>query len=139
MIAVHAFASHVLMSVSVDETLLTCYKTDQSVCIAKFHRCLCVSFSRVDSKLCMCQLFGWSNLNLHNSRWITFPNQSCLVLVSFWSYLLHSLIIIIIICSLLRVFHTSVTWWFLIGVWVTTSLLKPPGLFSVFWPISLMQ
>ena len=28
------------------------------------------------------------------------------------------IIIIIIICSLLRVFHTRVTWWFLTGVWV---------------------
>ena len=27
------------------------------------------------------------------------------------------IIIIIIICSLLRVFHTSVSWWFLIEVW----------------------
>ena len=35
-----------------------------------------------------------------------------------------------------RVFHTSVSRWFLTGVWVTASLLKSPGLFSVFWPIS---
>ena len=33
-------------------------------------------------------------------------------------------------------FHTSVSRWFSTGVWVTTSLLKSPGLFSVFWPIS---
>ena len=43
-----------------------------------------------------------------------------------------------IICSPLRVFHTSDSWWFLTGVWVT-SFLKSPGLFSVFWPISIMQ
>ena len=32
----------------------------------------------------------------------------------------------------------SVSSWFLTGVWVTASLLKFPGLFSVFWPISTM-
>ena len=34
-------------------------------------------------------------------------------------------------------FHTSFSWWFLTGIWVT-SLLKSPGLFSIFWPISTM-
>ena len=38
--------------------------------------------------------------------------------------------------SILRVFHTYVSWLLFTGVWVTTSLLKFPGLFSVFWPIS---
>ena len=42
----------------------------------------------------------------------------------------------IIIFFLLRVFHSSVSWWFFIGVWVAASLLKSPRLFSVFWPIS---
>ena len=42
-------------------------------------------------------------------------------------------------CSLLRVFHTSNSWWFLTGIWATTSLLKSPGIFSVFWPISNMK
>ena len=32
-----------------------------------------------------------------------------------------------------QVFHTSISLWFLSGVWVTTSLLKSPGHFSVFW------
>ena len=39
---------------------------------------------------------------------------------------------------LLWVFHISVSWWFFTGVWVTESLLKSPGLFSVFWPFSIM-
>ena len=38
----------------------------------------------------------------------------------------------------LRVFHVSVSWWFFTGVWVTVSLPKYPGLFSVFWPFSTM-
>ena len=37
-----------------------------------------------------------------------------------------------------RIFHISVSWWFFTGVWVTASLLKPPGLVSLFWPSSAM-
>ena len=44
--------------------------------------------------------------------------------------------IIIIYSS--RVFHISISWWFFTGVWVTASLLKSPGLISVFWPSSAM-
>ena len=40
--------------------------------------------------------------------------------------------------TLMRVFLTSVSWWFLTGVCVTASLLKSPGLFSVFWLILIM-
>ena len=39
---------------------------------------------------------------------------------------------------LIRFFHISVSWWFFTGVWVTASLLKSPGFFSVFWPFSIM-
>ena len=38
----------------------------------------------------------------------------------------------------LRVFYTSISWWSFTGVWVTASLLKSTGLFSVFWPILAM-
>ena len=38
----------------------------------------------------------------------------------------------------LRVSHTSVNRWFLTGVWETASLLKSPGLFTVFWPSSVI-
>ena len=42
----------------------------------------------------------WSNLNsLHNSQWITFPTQSCLVLYSLCANLLHSLIMWLIVSS----------------------------------------
>ena len=44
--------------------------------------------------------------------------------------------IIIIIIIPFQVFYISVSLGFLIGVWMTTSLLKSPGLFSVFWSIS---
>ena len=48
------------------------------------------------------------------------------------------IIIITIIIYSFRVFHISVSWWFFTGVWVTSSLLKSPGLFSVFWLFSIM-
>ena len=35
-------------------------------------------------------------------------------------------------------FHTSVSWLFSTPVLMTPSLLKSPGLFSVFWPFSIM-
>ena len=35
----------------------------------------------------------------------------------------------------LRVFYSSIRWWFLTVVWVTASLLKSPGLFLVLWLI----
>ena len=37
-----------------------------------------------------------------------------------------------------RVFHISISWWFSTGVWETKSLLKSPGVFSVFWPFLIM-
>ena len=64
-----------------------------SVCITKSQRILCVSFSRMDSGLCTHHLFIWSNSNfLHNSQWITFLTQLCLILYSLCTNLLHSLI-----------------------------------------------
>ena len=38
----------------------------------------------------------------------------------------------------LEIFHIRVSWWSFTGVWVTASLLKSPGLFSVFWLFSIM-
>ena len=39
---------------------------------------------------------------------------------------------------LIRVFHISVSWGHFTGDWVKASLLKSPGLFSVFWRFSIM-
>ena len=72
-----------------------------SVCMLKFHRSLCVSFSSTDVGFCIYNLFIWSNFNfLHNSLWITLHTQSCLVLYSFCTNLLHSLIIWLMVSSL---------------------------------------
>ena len=44
-----------------------------SIFILKSFRILCISFSRMDSRLCIYHLFAWSNLNfLHSSQLITF-------------------------------------------------------------------
>ena len=43
----------------------------------------------------------------------------------------------LLLLLLIRVFH-SVSWWSFTGEWLTASLLKSPGLFSVFWPFSIM-
>ena len=66
-----------------------------SVCISKK-----VSFSGKDSGLCIYHLIVWSNfIFLHNSQWITFANQSFLVLCSFHANLLHLLIMWLIVSS----------------------------------------
>ena len=77
---------------------------------------------------------------LHNSLWTTFPTQSCLVLYSFNVCLLPSLIKWLIVFSYsLRVFDSSVSWRLFTGVWVTSNLLKSPGLLLAFWLIAIMQ
>ena len=48
------------------------------------------------------------------------------------------IIVISIIIYGLRVYPISVSWWSFTRVWLAASLLKSPGLFSVFWLISIM-
>ena len=55
------------------------------------------------------------------------PSPPSWVYSSYYNYFIH-----------LRVFHTSVSRWLSTGIWMTTSLLKSPGLFSVFRLISIM-
>ena len=51
---------------------------------------LFILFSRTNSGLCLYNLLVWSSFYLlHNSCWITFPTQSCLVLNSFFASFLH--------------------------------------------------
>ena len=60
-----------------------------SICVSGSQIILCISFSWMDSSLCMNHLVIWSNFNsLHNSQWITFPIQTVLVLYSVWASLL---------------------------------------------------
>ena len=70
------------------------------------------------------------------------PNQFCashfLGRIIIIIIIIMIIIIIIIIIYTLRVFHIGVSWWSFTEVWVTASILKSPGLFSVFWPTSVM-
>ena len=72
-----------------------------TVCMSKFQRSLCVSFYRRDIGLSIYRLFVGSNLDfLHNSQGIILPTQSCLVLYSFCTNLLYSLILWLMVSSL---------------------------------------
>ena len=78
----------------------------------------CIIFSNTYSGFFIYHLVASSNfILLQNSQWFTH-----------YYYLLFE-----------SFFHISVSWWFLTEVWVTAILLKSPGLFSVFWPISIMK
>ena len=97
-----------------------------SVSMSKFQRILYVSFSWTGSWLCIYYSFVWSNFNfLHNFALIW-----CIYYYYYYYYYYHY--------YSLKVFHISVSWRFFTGASVTASLLKPPRLFSVFWPFSIM-
>ena len=63
-----------------------------------------------------------------------------LIFVNFFYFILFYLFIniVIIILPFWDFFYTSISWCLLIGFWVTATLLKFPGLFSVFWLILIM-
>ena len=65
--------------------------------------------------------------------------KSGLLAESRWSVSMsksHRSLRIIIIIIIIIIIYTS--WWSSTEVWVTASLLKSPGLFSVFWPVSII-
>ena len=70
-----------------------------SVCCSKSLRGLCVLFSRTDVGIAYLIVKSHSSF-LYNSQMITLPTQSGLVLYSFWSNLLHSLIMWLMLSSL---------------------------------------
>ena len=102
-----------------------------SVFISKSQRIFCVSFCCADSDVKVHHLFTRSNLKfMHNSKWITCSTQSCQFFYQFCANLLLSLYYYNITHS--RVFHTSISRLFTIGVWVIASRLKYPGVFLIF-------
>ena len=121
-----------------------------SVRTSKFRGSFCVSFSRTDSRLCLYHWFVCSYLDfLHSSKWITLPTQPsytrlsvlvcCIRLICDWSFrLYHPRFAVLLHCYPLEFFTSALADGFFPGVWVTTSLLRSPGLFSVFWPFSIM-
>ena len=97
---VHNFAnSLIFLLITIRSGLLD--EIRWSVCMSKYHRSLCVSFSRTDTGLCIYHLFVWSNFNFsHISQRTTLPTQSCPVLYSLCGSLLHSLIMWLVVSSL---------------------------------------
>ncbi len=77
-------------------------------------------------------MFSWSTI-LNSFISYSLLSSSCLILNT-------SLLFIPLFYyySLIRAFHISVSRWFFPGDWVTASILKSPGHFSVFWPFSIM-
>ena len=72
-----------------------------SVCILKSQEIMYDRFSTTNIGFCICNLFALWNLNfLHNSHWITFPIQSCLLLYSLCSNLLYLLVMWLIVSFL---------------------------------------
>ena len=47
----------------------------------------------------------------------------------------YVVLLLLLLLLLIWVFHISVSWWSFSGDWVAASLLKSPGLFSVFWAV----
>ena len=59
-----------------------------SVCISECQRILCISFYRTDSGLCIYHMSAWLKFSpLHNSQWIVFLTQSCLLWNSFCTFM----------------------------------------------------
>ena len=76
-------------------------------------------------------LFCWV-LSILALIWLVLMALSCAAIRR------DSVSIIIIIIYSFRVFHINVSGWSFTRVWVTVCLLKSPGLFSVFWPFSII-
>ena len=97
-----------------------------SVCISKFKRSLCVSFSRTDAGLCIYNLFAWSNFNfLLNSHWILLSTPSCVVLYSFCVIYSFDEVPRTLL-SILAVFYNAVVW----------MVLTRPPTFKSSWPFN---
>ena len=87
-----SICSFIFLSINFRPVLLT--GIGRSICISKSQRILYISFSRADSSFYIHHLVIWYNFNLlHNSKWITFPTQSYLILYIFCVSLLHLLMI----------------------------------------------
>ena len=94
---------------------------------------VCVSISRTDSGLCVHHLFLWSNINfLHNSRWITFPTQSCLVSYSFCANLLHSLIMWMFFSSL-SPYNLHLLFYFVLSILALIWLVLIALFYAAIW------
>ena len=74
--------------------------------------------------------------------WTVSLSLSCFIFFQFSSeiqvFIQYLLLLLSLLYYSLWVFHISISWWSFTRIWVTASLLKSPGLLSVFWPILTM-
>ena len=92
-----------------------------------------------------CSYYNWFNCQPHESQrfffvvfFFVFSSLArFMYLTSFQFRLVLSLLLLLLLFIPWEFFHISVSWWSFTGVWVTASLLKSPGLFSIFWLISI--
>ena len=76
------------------------------------------------------------SLSFNFTLWSVGRAKSTIRQVLFFIYSL--LLLLLLLFQFLWVFLNSISWWFFTGVWVTASLLRFLGLFSIFLPISAM-
>ena len=92
----------------------------------------------------------WSScLNLVIRLYVKIPEEFVRVILQDRFWVVHILYVrtvklqflaqLLLLLLLIRAFHTSISWWSFTGDWVTESFHKSPGLFSVFWPSSIMR
>ena len=124
------------------------FSTIMLVCVCV---CVCVWSLFIPSLLLLLLLPFHSSWIFLHQRW---PVFFFFLLESAWQHFQVSrtrLSILVALCNvvawmlyyyyhylLIRVFHISVCWLYFTRDWVTVSLLKSPGLFSVFCPSSIM-
>ena len=120
-------------------------RSNWSVCILESKRSLPHPFSQADGGASLAEFP------------VVLPTHSDFFFCSFHAMLLHSTMwfavssqrnVYVLLCFILSIFvsfsfsffyHVSFRWWFFTEVWVTTSHLKSPGLFLLFWPFSIVQ
>ena len=87
--------------------------------------------------------YNWYKRHFHVPQLFFQFSRKVEVFILLFTFLLFYSVVIrgskfVIIIYSLRIFHISVKWRSFTEVWVTASLLKSPGLFSVLWPSSTL-
>ena len=93
----------------------------------------CMQSCTLSLPICCIRLFYYKSFSLYHH--ITYSWYSIASLSIFASKYLALMVLLFLLIS---VFHISVNWWSFTRVRMTASLLKSPGLFSVFWTFSIM-
>ena len=107
----------------------------RSVSILKFYRNVCIIFSAMNSCLCIYYFAVWSNFNLlHNSQWIIFSTQACLVLYSLYTSLRHLHIMCLMVWS--HSPHKLHLLLLLVVVLIFACILHPSS--GPFWVLSVI-